>query len=584
MPVVAVPFIAYFGSSNCRGLGTSVLEVSLVEWQRWFGVPFNLSGQGSPVNLPGPGFPIRGSMPSVKVYTPKLPYANNVRRPILVGGSGTTLDYGGAHVGAAADSWVFISKNSYAAHLIPPGPTGGQGNFRKIVSDTPNGGGAGIHRIVVSEAWAPAVVNDGEIAFLTASFCIQSIDGPGFRVQKTGAANWTVDQWKDRHVAFFGNATRRVASNDTDELVLDVALDPQPPVGAGFSIQDGAGSAETLGGLSIHAGGSFQPLNIRLDTAPVLLTGIDSSHHLHNQPGHSPGDLTCNAFPELMSQFRQIHSQILYGLCMGRDSATISPQTIIHAPALFEAWQKDLTQLDFNPSSPASMFVGLSSALLQIGHPTLGLLAQEGNTLGEVVLVILLAENDAQFPVLIDQIGAHMRTLRDFLRTLLGGIGVANPEKIKWIMVGPSSLEWLPLRDQVYTQLEEIQAEDLYSWVIDTRVGYSYLPSENPPIHFTTASQVQLGRAIFAGYQAMVERINAAPPPVDEPTQTATSLQEIVDILYKALAENAGVASYSINGRVVVLHGLDKITDTITKLEGVIARKKGIRRTLARFN
>lgn len=624
--MAAVPFIAFGGSSNCRGLNSSILEATGTDWERWFGIPFTLSGQGSPVHLPGPGFPIQGTMPGIKVWSAQQPYAVNQRRTIVTGGAGTTLVYSGAHVGAVADSWVFISKNSNQVGLSPPGPPGGQGNRRKIVSDTADTPSPGLHTIVVSEAWGPAVHNDGEIAFLTDSFSIGEIDSTGFRLKKTGAATWSPNQWKDRHVVIYGATSREIVSNDADELVLDfevyvpttwadataytagqfvtrsgvvyrVRVNHTSQLGVndppnltfwetqpGFNILAGPGSAETIAGIETHAGGSFRPLQIRLDTAPVDLTGFDSSQAIHNQCTAvlPSGDVTCNAFPELMSQFRRVFTGDIYSMCMGRDSATISPRQYPAARAFFHGWQKGLRFLDFHPSSPDSLYVAMANALKQCAS----LLAQANHTFGEFVFVLLLAENDAQFPVLIDQIGDHMRTFRSAVRALMAPFGVVN---MKFIMVGPSSLQWLPLRDQVYPQLQALVDEDIYSGLTDTRAGFTYAVGESPPVHFDTASQIKLGQAIFATYQAMVTRIAAEAPPVaapsvDEPSLVVTSAQEIIDIIDKAIAENAGVVAYTINGRTVQLQSLDQMLRARAYYVGEVNRKKGIRRTLARFN
>lgn len=577
--MAAVPFIAYVGSSNCRGLNSSILQASGLDWDRWFGIPFSLSGQGWPAHLAGPGFPIQGTMPAVKVWSAQQPYAVNQRRTIVTGGGGTTLVYSGDYVGAAADSWVFISKNSTKTHLQPPGTPGGQGNLRKVVSDQENTPSQGLHTITVEGAWNPAVHDDGEIAFLTGSFSIASIDATGFRVKKTGAPIWETDQWKGRHVVFYGASSREIVSNTVDEIVLDFEIDPLFPVGSGFNILAGPGSAETIAGIETHTGGSFRPLQIRLDTAPVDLTGFDSSQAIHNQctavlPG---GDTTCNAFPEMMSQFRRRFTGDIYSMCMGRDSATISPREILHARAFFHGWQKSLRFLDFHPSSPDSLYVAMANALKQCAAR----LAQASHTFGEFVFVILLAENDAQFPVLIDQIGDHMRTVRSAVRALMAPFGVIN---MKFIMVGPSSLVWLPLRDQVYPQLQALVDDDLYSALVDTRVGYTYAVGENPPVHFDTASQIKLGQAIFQTYEALLARIAASPPPVDEPSLTVTSAQEIVDLIDKAIAENAGVVAYTINGRTVQLQSLDQMLKARKYYAAEVSKKTGLRRTLARFS
>lgn len=513
-------------------------------------------------------------MDSIKVLSIQQPYAVNQRRPIETGGGGTTLVYSGDYVGAVADSFVLISKNSTETHLNPPGTPGGQGNLRKVVSDQEDTPSPGLHTITVDGAWNPAVHDDGEIAFLTDSFSIAEIDPTGFRVKKTGAALWSTDQWKGRHVVFYGASSREIVSNTIDELVLDFEIDPLFPVGSGFNILAGPGSAETIAGIETHAGGTFRPLQIRLDTAPVDLTGFDSSQATHNQctavlPG---GDVTCNAFPEMMSQFRRLFTGDIYSMCMGRDSATISPREILHARAFFHGWQKSLRFLDFHPSSPDSLYVAMANALKK----SAALLTLANHTFGEFVFTILLAENDAQFPVLIDQIGDHMRTVRAAVRALMAPFGVVN---MKFLMVGPSSLVWLPLRDTVYPQLQKLVDEDIYTGLVDTRVGYTYAVGESPPVHFDTASQIKLGQAIFASYQAMVTRIEAAsvPPPVDN------SPAAILARIRAAIGEGLDVLSYTVNGRVVTLRSMDELLEAEKHFASLVARQSGLRRTRVSF-
>ncbi len=552
-----------------------MLLVTGGDWTRWFGVPFNLSGQGNPIANPGAGFPSRGVMPSVQLWTPEQPNAVVARRTI-VGHTATTIIYTGTFVNAAANTWLFVSKNS-SAPLDP----GGQGNFRRVTGDAQDTPIPGQHTVTIDGAtpFNPDPHDDGEVAFLTRSGVVASMDAALKVITAAGSPGWSVNQFKDRHVSILGQGSRRIAANDAGTITLDWALLGAPAAGAWFSILDGAGSAETLAGLAFHVGGSFQPLQCALDTSPVFLEGQPQTNFV-NQPSGSPGDLTCNASLEMFWKFRSIFPSTIYGMVMGRDSATISPQVLTTGlpDTLYTAWQKDLRDLSFHPAAPASMFSALGSALLQSQILLSGanLTMDPNNT----TLVCLCAENDAQiqFYPLIDQIGRNMRTLRDALRGLL------QMPTMKWIMVGPSSLIWLPRRDEVYAQLQELVDEDPYSAIVDTRVGYTYNPIESPPVHFDTVSQIKLGGAIFDAHQAIVARLATIPPPVDEPSLTVSSAQEIVDVIDKAMLENAGVVAYTINGRTVQLQGMDQMLRARKYYAAEVSRQSGLRRTLARWS
>jgi len=506
--VVAVPTVVYVGSSNVRGLNTSVLQAAGAEWERIFGIPFSLSGQGSPITTPGPGFPIRGTMPAARMWTAKLPYAVKQTRSIRVGASfsGTTIEYTGTHVDAKRDSYVFVSKNSNAGG----GDPGGQGNFRKVVSDV-SGGGNGPHTLTVSPAWDPAVHGDGEMEFFADSYTILAVSAEQLTLTKTAETpDWTTNQFQGKTLVVVNTVgvsdDRLVVSNTTNTVTVDLEVGSGFVAGDSLHLMLGAGAAHTIAELAAHSGASLSPLKVELDTSPFLRTGTDSSNNIHNQPGHRANDLTFNAMPELMRLFRRRYSGSIYGLCMGRDSATISPYTILHG-RLFGGWQRSTTQLDFNPSSPNSCFVAMASALLSMQV----LMALEGNTMDVVAFVLLLAENDAQVQLYpkIDDIGDHFTVFMGAMRTLL-----AKPT-MPFVLVGPSSLEWLPRRDEVYTQLETIEAKDAWSGVTDTRpptLPVVYVTGESPPVHLDTATQVNvLPKAIFDTWDDIVQRDGELP-------------------------------------------------------------------------
>ena len=509
--------IVYVGSSNCRGLGTSILEAPAEAFGRWFGYgqsTFTI-GQGSSYGVPGQGFPWLAKMSDVMMWTPRLPFMVDTVRPIKEGTySGTTIVYTGAFVSTALpDSFVFVATN------VSPG---GQGNLRAIVSHQQDFPSAGEHTITVRNSldppnpqWIPPVVggSTGTLSFFADSHTILSLDTDRFTITKTASTADFPGGLVGKIVVFptsvGANVSRKIVAATATTITLDYKLagtDPEP--GDGIFLLLGANSCAAISDLANPANSAMMPLQISVDTCPVLRQNQVSGggfgySNIHNQPSVTNLDLTSNAVMEMMRRFRERFSETLYGLCMGRDSATISPypikQNLISLSPLYAHWQKSLEDLSFNPAVP---FVGLYAAMFS-GLVAMQLHAATANDTMEVeAFVILLAENDAQ-PVLgstIDQIGQHMRTIRNVVRAQV------NQPNMKFIMVGPSSIVWLPQREYVYEQLQAIADEDPWSEVVDTKDGMVYVVGENPPVHMNTVSQIELGKRIFDAYVRIVER------------------------------------------------------------------------------
>lgn len=504
------------GSSNMDGLNAHASQIALDEFQRWFGDSFV------------PGFPashpFTAPAPGVKVWTPRLPYSNNVDRAI-VAAAATTVDYTGTHVGLGADSWIFIKVN-----------TTGQGQLKKVVSDVLNGGGAGIHRVTIDGAspFAPAVAADGTLTLLIDSHSISARTTT--TVDRTATTETFDADYDNKFVQFFTpngseNSRRRIAAHDADTLTFDDPVTALPAVGTGFVVLTGAGAAQSLSNVTfgtISQGAILQDLQIHLNNAPCLLTGYDYNNYDQNAPGAaSPLTLyEVNCVPELSWQLRNVIGETIYVIEIGVSSATISPQYIgtVRRP-LYNSWLHDVQGLDFNPGSPNNIYVAVESAITSVTT----LLAAQGDTPDFDSTFIILSDNEGLDIDKVPQLANNMIALRSAIRTKTGN------QQMLWIMAGTTADFYggTAVRAQMEAQLDQVAQDDIYSIHSTSHDSLLTLAFDNS--HLNGPGQVRRGKLFFDSWVEVRKRANAAAAQIAE-LPTLLSLRTRVKRRYERSA------------------------------------------------
>lgn len=102
------------------------------------------------------------------------------------------------------------------------------------------------------------------------------------------------------------------------------------------------------------------------------------------------------------------------------------------------------------------------------------------------------------------------------------------------------------------------------------------------PAHPDASLEINPGGRSYYG-------LTSTAPPTDPPTDpvarvaSVTSPAEIIAAIDEAILAGAEVASYSVNGRIVTLRGLDELVRVRKYYEGLLVRGNGVRRTVVSF-
>lgn len=234
-----LPFFVTIGPSNQNGAGSNLSALSGTNLARVIGLPAFPSTTPALVTVPG-----------IKLWTAKMPFAANSVRNIQDVPSTTTVEFDGTAIGATdVGRWVYIASN-----------TTGEGQSRRISAQ-------GGNSLTVPTAWSPTLSADGTMRIITGSHSVsaQSVlvaagiaDAGGSTTTMVDAARTEADgAWTGLTIRFTSGAnnglTREilnfVAATDTMTFAAVTAV-----VGAGDTY-DILGIAPVVAGVA-DAGGS----------------------------------------------------------------------------------------------------------------------------------------------------------------------------------------------------------------------------------------------------------------------------------------------------------------------------------------
>ncbi len=489
--------------------------------------------------------PFQSEHPGVRVLTPRRPYSTNISRSILVGGSGTTLDYAAPSAAPTAHSWVYIRTNST-----------GQGNLCKVAGHS----GVGPFTLTVTPAWNPAVASDGVIHFLQDSLTIDTIDATRTIITRmTGAVGGAADapdfgsEVDGKQIAFFhDDSVRLVVSHGNDTLTLDKPLlaptwnlspiykagqivlhngalyratadstaGVPPPGGIwsttlllGCCVLTGANAVQTFAGLQVASNYTLKDLTWFFDMhAPVFLVG-DGYQNFDSTTWQSPriaynggalGGPLVNLVPELSFHVRSRLERDLVVIHLGVGKSVVSPRGAVTLPTPAEtqsgepaitpvgyfSWYHGLSGNTWHPSQTNSLF----TVITQMFTACKSLLAAEGKVPKVRLISANLSDNDLADEHSTKLLGKNLVTVISALRNFIGD------QSIPVVFAGPSGygslVSWTAedLRPGVYEQLLGIVETNAYTGVLDTR-GY---PLSADGGHYNAAGQIKLGQGLFS--------------------------------------------------------------------------------------
>ena len=340
-------------------------------------------------------------------------------------------------------------------------------------------------------------------------------------ITRAGAVDFT-SAVVGRDVVIVGAAAandfaRRITAFTTSTITVDGGAFTPLAIDTPVVVMTGVNSAETLADLANPNKVVLQDLTIYLDeNAPVYLTGLDYHNYGEALPAPSPrvayiaGPIV-NSMLEIQWQMRSRLSGPLVLIHLGISTSMVSPflNGSVFGPIPqgsvtgFLGWYHDILSVDFSPQSPNALYTALTNMVTA----TNALLALENKAPVYESCFINLADNDPADDDRFDLIGSNFVLLRDALRSFTGHPGML------FIMAGPSRYGGTDAtRELIYQQLFQIEADDLDSGVLDTRVGFvfpeDYMPADG--LHFSALGQIKKGKGYGATWDVTRKRSNAA--------------------------------------------------------------------------
>lgn len=477
--------IITIGNSNTMGYG-QLSGVPSATFERWTGTTLPTT------------YPIDISIPGIKCWTPKIPYATYTQYTID-DSSATMVSSTTDTAGTTVDQWLYVNQ-----------ATTGQGQTAKITAV----GGVAPWDLTVPAWTAPSTTNS-TFQVITQS---HSLDGAQTTTVLTKSANTTafpagvgsVGKWLVViSGAAIGQASRIASRDSTTQITLEDALTVAPASGDGIVILDGS---DSVNGISTYltANASFQDMRFYYDQSYTYGTGLDYPNW-RSPPVIGPallnvGGATVNYLPELSWHIRNHFSEEVYCIHLAVGSSRLSPYLGTVGLSSFSWFDKDLHN-DWHPSSENDLYSILSSIL----SISMAQIVAAGDTPDIVGIFGTLAELEALDDVRADKTVDNIKLLRDSLRVLIlaNNWSLTDSALIPFVVAGVGPSATWTYSSTVNESLETVADDDTATGFVDTS-EYTFITDG---IHYDAAGLILLGQEMYSAWKACRQTLTDAAQP-----------------------------------------------------------------------
>lgn len=268
-------------------------------------------------------------------------------------------------------------------------------------------------------------------------------------------------------------------------------------------------------------------------------------------------------------------------------SVAIDGTTIAHnelfAPNTQDAigWFDPRQQTSWAPGEPN----GCAQRLLDTLDAAIAAAALEGHTLQVVGVVTPLGEGDAAFEWSSSRFATGLRMLKAWVRDALKSrnLWTGDADEIPWVWPKIRSAAPWTFAATVNAAIESEVAADRYLATCDVQ-DLTVLTEVGGNVHYDGTSVTTLAKRVMAAWEVAREGTPSAVATSSAVTAAPSDTPEaIVASLDQAIRSGGDVASYTVNGRTVVLRSLNELLAAHKYFSAQVSRARGLRRTKVRF-